>query len=91
MQLTWSIPASISNLAGFNLIRSEPQPVAAECPTCPRQYVVVRSVKVETGQTRFQVMDEEFEAVGIIYYRVIPLDRENRSGPESNEVKVVLP
>jgi hypothetical protein len=91
VQLTWSIPESISILTGFNVIRSETQPVAAECPTCPRQYVVIRSVKVESGQTRFQVMDQKREPVGVIYYRVIPLDRENRSGPESNEVKVILP
>lgn len=91
VKLSWSIPASISVLASFNLIRSDPQPLATDCPTCPRQFVVIKSVKVESGQTLFQVMDEKLEQQGVIYYRVIPLDRQNRSGPESNEVKVALP
>jgi hypothetical protein len=90
VQLSWSIPFTAEGVDRFNLFRSKPEPVEEACPACPRGYELIRTIKVESGQTYFQLFDRNIAVEGRYYYRVIALDERSRPGPDSNEAEVIV-
>ena len=90
VELAWTLKKGVTNVAGFNVQRSKPQPEISDCPGCTRDFELITAVKVKPGQTQFQVMDPYIGARGEFYYRVVPFDEEDRFGPESNETKVLI-
>jgi hypothetical protein len=90
VQLAWSMPLSAEGVDHFELYRSKPNTEEKDCPACPRVYELVRTIGVKFGQTYFQLFDRNIDAEGRYYYRVIPLDKRSRPGPDSNEAEVVV-
>lgn len=90
VRLTWTIAKANKDVVGFNVYRSKPRPEVSDCPGCTRDFELITSIKVKTGELRFQVVDPYIEGKGRFYYQVVPFDDRDRAGPESNEVKVLV-
>ena len=90
VRLTWTIGAADKDIVGFNVSRSKPRPEVSDCPGCTRDFELITSVKVKAGESRFQVVDPYIEGKGRFYYRVVPFDKRDRAGPDSNEAKVLV-
>ena len=90
VELTWTLKKGEEKITGFSVYRSKPQPEISDCPGCTRDFDLITTIKVKTGQTQFQVMDHYIGARGWFYYRVTPFDEQDRPGPDSNETKVLI-
>jgi len=90
VRLMWTIGSYDNEIAGFSVYRSKPHPDTTDCPGCPRDYELITTIAAKNGQTRFQAMDFHVEAKGRIYYKVVPFDRKDHAGPDSNEARVLL-
>jgi hypothetical protein len=90
VRLTWTIGAANKDAIGFNVYRSKPRPQVSDCPGCTRDFELITSVKVKTGESRFQVVDPYIEGKGRFYYRVVPFDKRDRAGHDSNEARVLI-
>ena len=90
VRLTWTIGAADKDIVGFNVSRSKPRPEVSDCPGCTREFELITSVKVKAGESRFQVVDPYIEGKGRFYYRVVPFDKRDRVGPDSNEARVLV-
>jgi hypothetical protein len=90
VRLTWTIAAPDKEVVGFNVYRSKPRPEVSDCPGCTRDFELITTVKVKTGESRFQMVDSYREGKGRFYYQVVPFDKRDRAGPESNEAKVLV-
>ncbi len=90
VRLTWTIGAADKDIVGFNVSRSKPRPEVSDCPGCTRDFELITSVKVKAGESRFQVVDPYIEGKGRFYYRVVPFDKRDRVGPDSNEARVLV-
>lgn len=88
--LTWTLPSADAAVAGFNIYRSKPQRDAPPCTACPPEYDMISSVKAEPGQTRFEEVDRDVQGKGFLYYRVVPFDKRERPGPDSNRAGVAV-
>ncbi len=88
VRLTWTIGSPDKDLAGFNVYRSKLQPEIRDCPGCTRDFELITTIKVEAGESRFEVTDSHVEGRGRIYYKVAPFDKQDRAGPDSNEIRV---
>ena len=90
VRLTWTIAKADKDIAGFNVYRSKPRPEVSDCPGCTRAFELITSIKVKTGELQFQVVDPYIEGKGRFYYQVVPFDKRDRAGPESNEAMVLV-
>jgi len=90
VRLTWTIAAPDEDIVGFNVYRSKPRPKVSDCPGCTRDFELITTVKVQTGESRFQMVDSYREGRGRFYYQVVPFDKRDRAGPESNEARVLV-
>lgn len=90
VRLTWTIGTASKDVVGFNVYRSKPRPEVSDCPGCTRDFELITSVKVKTGESRFQVVDPYIEGKGRFYYQVVPFDQRDRTGPDSNEARVLV-
>jgi hypothetical protein len=90
VRLSWTIGKTDKDVLGFNVYRSKPRPEASDCPGCTRDFELIISIKVKSGELRFQVVDPSIEGEGRFYYQVVPFDQRDRAGPESNEAKVLV-
>jgi hypothetical protein len=90
VRLTWTIGKTDKDVVGFNVYRSKPRPQVSDCPGCTRDFELITSIKVKSGELRFQVVDPSIEGKGRFYYQVVPFDKRDRAGPESNEAKVLV-
>ena len=88
--LTWTIAKADKDIVGFNVYRSKPRPEVSDCPGCTRDFELITSIKVKTEELRFQLVDPYIEGKGRFYYQVIPFDKRDRAGPESNEARVLV-
>lgn len=89
VRLMWTTESYDNEVAGFMVYRSKPHSETTDCPGCTRDYEVIMSIAAMNGQTRFQILDSYVEPEGSIYYKVIPFDRKDRTGPDSNEARVL--
>ena len=90
VKLTWTIDSSNKNAAGFNVYRSKVQTEISDCPGCTRDFEVITTIRVKSGETRFQLIDQYVEGAGRFYYKVKPFDKQDRPGPDSNESRVLI-
>jgi hypothetical protein len=90
VRLTWTIGTASKDVVGFNVYRSKPRPEVSDCPGCTRDFELITSVKVKTKESRFQVVDPYIEGKGRFYYQVVPFDQRDRTGPDSNEARVLV-
>jgi hypothetical protein len=90
VRLTWTIAKADKDVVGFNVYRSKPRPAVSDCPGCTRDFELITSIKVKSGEIRFQMVDPYIEAKGRFYYQVVPFDKRDRGGPESNEAGVLV-
>ncbi len=90
VRLTWTIAKADKDVVGFNVYRSKPRPEVSDCPGCTRDFELITSIKAESGELRFQVVDPYIEGKGRFYYQVVPFDKRDRAGPESNEARVLV-
>ena len=90
VRLSWTIEKADRDVAGFNVYRSTPRSEVSDCPGCTRDFQLITSIKVKTGESRFQMVDSYIEGKGRFYYQVVPFDNRDRAGPESNEAKVLV-
>ena len=90
VRLTWTLAAANKDVEGFNVYRSKPRPAVSDCPGCTRDFELITSIKVKSGELQFQVVDPYIEGKGQFYYQVVPFDKRDRGGPESNEAKVLV-
>ena len=90
VRLTWTIAKADKDVVGFNVYRSKPRPAVSDCPGCTRDFELITSIKVKSGELRFEVVDPYIEGKGQFYYQVVPLDKRDRAGPESNEARVLV-
>ena len=90
IKLTWTMGSSDEDAAGFNVYRSKVQPEISECPGCTRDFEFIASIRVKSGETRFQLVDQYVEGKGSFYYKVTPFDKQDRPGPDSNESRVFI-
>ena len=90
VRLTWTLAAANKDVEGFNVYRSKPRPAVSDCPGCTRDFELITSIKVKTGELRFQLVDPYIEGKSQFYYQVVPFDKRDRGGPESNEAKVLV-
>lgn len=90
VELTWTLKKSEEKVTGFNVYRSKPQPEISDCPGCTRDFELITTIRVKSGQTQFQVIDHYTETKGWYYYRVTPFDERDQQGPDSNESKVLI-
>ena len=88
--LTWTIAKADKDIVGFNVYRSKPRPEVSDCPGCTRDFELITSIKVKTGELRFQLVDPYIEGKGRFYYQVVAFDKRDRAGPESNEARVLV-
>lgn len=51
---------------------------------------MIRTLKAESGETRFETLDRDVGDQSPLHYLVIPFDRRNRLGPESNQATVTI-
>ncbi len=90
VRLTWTLAKADKDVVGFNVYRSKPRPAVSDCPGCTRDFELITSIKVKSGELRFQMVDPYIEGKGQFYYQVVPFDKRDRGGPESNEAKVLV-
>ena len=90
VRLTWTLAKADKDVVGFNVYRSKPRPAVSDCPGCTRDFELITSIKVKSGELRFQVVDPYIEGKGQFYYQVVPFDKRDRGGPESNETRVLV-
>ena len=90
VQLTWTIAKVNKDIRGFNVYRSKPRPEVSDCPGCTRDFELITSIKVKEGDLQYQVVDPYIEGKGRFYYQVVPFDKRDRAGPESNEAGVLV-
>jgi len=90
VRLTWTIDSSDEDAAGFSVYRSKGQPKISDCPGCTRDFEVVTTVRVQGGESSFEVVDLYVRGTGTFYYKVSPFDKEDRPGPDSNEAMVLI-
>jgi hypothetical protein len=90
VRLSWTMGKTDEDVVGFNVYRSMPRQKVSDCPGCTRDFELVTSIKVKTGESRFQMVDSYIEGKGRFYYQVVPFDNRDRAGPESNEAKVLV-
>ena len=90
VELAWTLKKGAEKVTGFNVYRSKPQPKISDCPGCTRDFELITTIKVQSGQSQFQVIDHYIGAKGWFYYRVTPFDEMDRQGPDSNETKVLI-
>ena len=90
VRLTWTLAAANKDVEGFNVYRSKPRPAVSDCPGCTRDFELITSIKVKSGELQFQVVDPYIEGKGQFYYQVVPFDKRDRDGPESNEIRVLV-
>ena len=90
VRLTWTLAKADKDVVGFNVYRSKPRPAVSDCPGCTRDFELITSIKVKSGDLQFQVVDPYIEGKGQFYYQVVPFDKRDRGGPESNETKVLV-
>ena len=90
VRLTWTLAKADKDVVGFNVYRSKPRPAVIDCPGCTRDFELITSIKVKSGELRFQMVDPYIEGKGQFYYQVVPFDKRDRGGPESNEAKVLV-
>jgi hypothetical protein len=90
VRLTWTLAKADKDITGFNVYRSKPRPEVSDCPGCTRDFELITSIKVKKDELRFQVVDPYIEGKGRFYYQVVPFDKLDRAGPESNEARVLV-
>jgi hypothetical protein len=90
VRLTWTMDAKDEAAAEFKVYRSKPQPEIRDCPGCQRDFETITTIKVKTGESRFEAVDQYVEGKGSFYYKVTPFDKQDRPGPDSNETRVVI-
>jgi hypothetical protein len=90
VRLTWTLAKADKDVVGFNVYRSKHRPAVSDCPGCTRDFELITSIKVKSGELRFQMVDPYIEGKGQFYYQVVPFDKRDRGGPESNEAKVLV-
>jgi hypothetical protein len=90
VRLTWTLAKADKDVVGFNVYRSKPRPAVSDCPGCTRDFELITSIKVKSGELRFQMVDPYIEGKGQFYYQVVPFDKRDRGGTESNEAKVLV-
>jgi hypothetical protein len=89
VRLTWTVAKADEDIKGFNVYRSKPRPEASDCPGCTRDFELITSIMFKTGELQYQVVDPYIEGKGRFYYQVVPFDKWDRPGPESNEAMVL--
>jgi len=90
VKLTWTMDSSVEEAAGFNIYRSKLQSEKSDCPGCTRDFEVIATIRVKSGEIRFQLVDRYVEGKGRFYYKVSPFDKQDRPGPDSNESRVLI-
>ena len=90
VRLTWTVAKADEDIKGFNVYRSKPRPEVSDCPGCTRDFELVTSITVKRGELQYQVVDPYSEGKGRFYYQVVPFDKQDRPGPESNEAMVLV-
>jgi hypothetical protein len=90
VRLRWTMGSSDNKVAGFKVYRSQFHPETPKCPGCARDYTLIATIQAKNGQTRFQAMDSSVDEKGRAYYKVIPFDKKDGTGPDSNEARVLL-
>ena len=90
VRLTWTLAKADEDIKGFNVYRSKPRSEVSDCPGCTRDFELITSIKVKTGELQYQVVDPYIEGKGRFYYQVVPFDKRDRAGPESNEARVLV-
>ena len=90
VRLTWTIAKADKDIAGFNVYRSKPRPEVSDCPGCTRDFELITSIKVKREELRYEMVDPYIEGKGRFYYQVVPFDKRDRAGPESNEAAVLV-
>lgn len=90
VRITWTMDSRDEEAAGFKVYRSIPQPETDNCPGCQRNFEIINTVRASRGETRFELVDPDFEGKGYFYYKVIPFDKKDRPGPDSNESRVSI-
>ena len=90
VRLTWTVAKVDGDIKGFNVYRSKPRPEVSDCPGCTRDFELITSIKVKRGELQYQVVDPYIEGKGRFYYQVVPFDKRDRPGPESNEAMVLV-
>jgi hypothetical protein len=90
VKLTWSMSSGDDIVAGFNIYRSKVQPEINHCPGCEKEFEAVTTIRVKSGETSFQLVDQHVKGKGRFYYKVTPFDKQNRPGPDSNESMVLV-
>ena len=90
VRLNWTIAKVNQDIKGFNVYRSKPRPEVSDCPGCTRDFELITSIKVKRGELQYQVVDPYIEGKGRFYYQVVPFDKRDRAGPESNEAGVLV-
>ena len=90
VRLAWTVAKADEDIKGFNVYRSKPRPEVSDCPGCTRDFELITSIKVKAGELQYQVVDPYIEGKGRFYYQVVPFDKRDRIGPESNEAMVLV-
>ena len=90
VRLTWTLAKADQDIAGFNVYRSKPRPEVSDCPGCTRDFELITSIKVKREELRYEMVDPYIEGKGRFYYQVVPFDKRDRAGPESNEAAVLV-
>ena len=90
VRLTWTIAKADKDIKGFNVYRSKPRPEVSDCPGCTRDFELITSIKVKREELRYEMVDPYIEGKGRFYYQVVPFDKRDRAGPESNEAAVLV-
>jgi hypothetical protein len=90
VRLTWTVAKADEDIKGFNVYRSKPRPEVSDCPGCTRDFELITSIKVKRGELQYQVVDPYIQGKGRFYYQVVPFDKRDRIGPESNEAMVLV-
>jgi len=90
VKLTWALDSSVEDMIGFNVFRSKVQSEISDCPGCTRDFELVATIRVKSGETLFQLVDQYVEGKGRFYYKVRPFDKQDRPGPDSNESRVII-
>ena len=90
MRLSWTIGSSENEVAGFKVYRSESHIETTECTGSARDYTLIATIAAKNGQTRFQAMDSDVDTKGRVSYKVIPFDKRDHTGPDSNKATVLI-
>jgi hypothetical protein len=90
VRLSWTIPDTAEAVAEFKIYRSKSRAEPEGCPGCPTTYDLIETLTAVGGETRFEILDQNFPREGTVYYRIIPVDKKGRLGPDSNKAKVIV-